>query len=97
MDVPLQVDRWFRFVADEATALAQDDESEEDLLVISRSFDLHELIEDELLMELPMVPLHEHCPQPVLLQSGNDDFEQAQADKPNPFAALAQLQGGLKK
>ena len=44
-----------------------------------------------------MVPLHEHCPQPVLLQSGNDDFEQAQADKPNPFAALAQLQGGLKK
>ena len=61
VDVPLQVDRWFRFVADEATALAQDDESEEDLLVISRSFDLHELIEDELLMELPMVPLHEHC------------------------------------
>ena len=97
VDVPLQVDRWFRFVADEATALAQDDESEEDLLVVSRSFDLHELIEDELLMELPMVPLHEHCPQPVLLQSGNDDFEQAQADKPNPFAALAQLQGGLKK
>ena len=97
VDVPLQVDRWFRFVADEATALAQDDESEEDLLVISRSFDLHELIEDELLMELPMVPLHEHCPQPVLLQSGNDDFEQAQADKPSPFAALAQLQGTVKK
>lgn len=97
VDVPLQIDRWFRFVADEATALAQDDESEEDLLVVSRSFDLHELIEDELLMELPMVPLHEHCPQPVLLQSGNDDFEQAQADKPNPFAALAQLQGGVKK
>ena len=97
VEVPLEVDRWFRFVADEATAEALDDETEEDLLAISREFDLHALIEDELLMELPMVPLHEHCPQPVLLQSGNDDFEQAQADKPNPFAALAQLQGGLKK
>jgi uncharacterized protein len=97
VDVPLQVDRWFRFVADEATALAQDDESEEDLLVISRSFDLHELIEDELLMELPMVPLHESCPQPLALASSSAEFEQAQTDKPNPFAALAQLQGGLKK
>ena len=62
VDVPLQVDQWFRFVADEATAEALDDEVEEDLLAISREFDLHELIEDELLMALPVVPRHEGVP-----------------------------------
>jgi uncharacterized protein len=36
----LRSDRWFRFVADEATAEAEDEESEEDLLVVSRDFDL---------------------------------------------------------
>jgi uncharacterized protein len=52
VDVPLAVERSFRFVADEATAEALDDESEEDLLALSREFDLRELIEDELLMAL---------------------------------------------
>lgn len=47
VDVPLEVDREFRFVADEATAEALDDESEEDLLALSREFNLRELIEDE--------------------------------------------------
>ncbi|MES2611452.1 MAG: YceD family protein [Pseudomonadota bacterium] len=93
VDVPLEVDRAFRFVADEATAEALDDESDEDLLAMSREFDLHELIEDELLMALPVVPKHEECPSSVPLASSDDDFEEANADKPNPFAALA----GLKK
>jgi len=93
VDVPLEVDRAFRFVADEATAEALDDESDEDLLAMSREFDLHELIEDELLMALPVVPKHDECPSVVPLASSDDDFEEANADKPNPFAALA----GLKK
>ena len=93
MDVPLEVDREFRFVADEATAEALDDESEEDLLAMSREFDLHELIEDELLMALPVVPKHTECPTAVPLASSDDDFEEASAEKPNPFAALA----GLRK
>ena len=93
VDVPLEVDREFRFVADEATAEALDDESEEDLLALSREFDLHELIEDELLMALPLVPKHDECPTAVPLASSDDDFEEANAEKPNPFAALA----GLRK
>ncbi|MCE1249548.1 MAG: YceD family protein [Comamonadaceae bacterium] len=92
VDVPLQVERDFRFVADEATAEAQDDESEEDLLVLSRDFDLHALIEDELLMALPMVPMHDECPAPVPLSAGEAEFAQASSEKTNPFAALAQLQ-----
>lgn len=93
VDIPLEVDRAFRFVADEATAEALDDESEEDLLALSREFDLRELIEDELLMALPVVPKHDECPTAVPLASSDDDFEEASAVKPNSFAALA----GLRK
>ena len=93
VDVPLEVDREFRFVADEATAEALDDESEEDLLALSREFDLRELIEDELLMVLPVVPKHDECPTVVPMASSDDDFEEANAEKTNPFAALA----GLRK
>ncbi len=57
------VDRSFRFVADEDTAAALDDEAEEDVLALSRSFDLLALVEDELLMALPVVPRHEVCPR----------------------------------
>ena len=91
VDAQLVVDRWFRFVADEATAEAQDDESEEDLLVVSRDFDLHSLIEDELLMEIPVMPVHDVCPVPVQLSSSDEDFEAAEEAKPNPFAVLGAL------
>ncbi|MFZ3126285.1 MAG: YceD family protein [Acidovorax sp.] len=91
VDVPLAVERSFRFVTDEATAEALDDDSEEDLLALSREFDLRELIEDELLMALPVVPRHDECPTAVPLASSDDDFEAASAEKPNPFAALASL------
>ncbi|MDQ0571766.1 uncharacterized protein QFZ42_003600 [Variovorax paradoxus] len=84
-------DRWFRFVADEATADAEDDESEEDLLVVSRDFDLHALIEDELLMEIPVMPVHEVCPTPLQLSSSDEDFKAAEEAKPNPFAVLGAL------
>ena len=91
VDVPLWVERSFRFVPDEATAEALDEEFEEDLLALAPDFDLHTLIEDELLMALPLVPLHEECPEPVPLASSDADFEAANAGKPNPFAALASL------
>lgn len=91
VDVPLWVERSFRFVPDEATAEALDEEFEEDLLALAPDFDLHTLIEDELLMALPLVPLHEECPEPVPLASSDADFEAANAEKPNPFAALASL------
>lgn len=94
VDVPLDVDRWFRFVADETTAEALDDDSEEDLLAISREFSLHDLIEDELLMSLPAVPMHEECPTHVPMSVVDEEFEAAEAERPNPFAALAGLRIG---
>ncbi|MDI9334882.1 MAG: YceD family protein [Cytophagales bacterium] len=76
----------FQFVKDEATAQAQDEASDEvDTLVHARHFDLGELIEDEMLMALPFVSLHEVCPE-----AGALSFV-PRADKPNPFAVLKDL------
>jgi uncharacterized protein len=91
---PLEIDQWYRFVADEDIAMAEDDESEEDLLVMESQFDLLAVVEDELLMALPLVPMHEICPETPVFSAGEaelaapDGEEQA---KPHPFAALAQL------
>jgi uncharacterized protein len=76
----------FRFVNDEATAQTEDEASDEvDHLVHSKQFDLLELIEDEMLMALPFVSLHEVCPAtPASTYVLKDE-------KPNPFAALAGL------
>jgi uncharacterized protein len=95
VDVPVHVDRWFRFVGDEETAAAEDDESEEDVLALSRSFDLMELVEDELLMEMPLVPRHETCP-PVHLEVADENFEGSSARHENPFAVLGRLKTPTK-
>ena len=89
--IALEVDRSYRFVADEDTAMAQDDEADEDVLVLDTQFDLQGLIEDELLMALPLVPRHEECPTPVMLQAADPEFDESQDAKPNPFAVLQTL------
>ena len=90
---PVEVDRWFRFVASEAAALAEDEDCEEDLLVLEPRFDLAALVEDELLLDLPLVPMHEQCPEPVRMSAGELPEAAVPAEKPNPFAALAALKG----
>ncbi len=98
VEMPVSVDGQFRFVADEAAAAAEDDQSEEDVLVLSRAFDLPELVEDELLMAMPVVPRHEVCLQP-LPQPGVDapaDGAGAAAPRENPFAVLQKLRTGGK-
>ena len=91
VELALEVDRWFRFAPDEDTAAVEDEASDEDVLVASRDFDLHALIEDELLMEIPVTPRHEVCPQPTRLSAVDPDFESAEAARPNPFAVLGAL------
>ncbi len=80
----------FRVVADEATAVAEDDESEEDLLVLEDHFDALALIEDELLMALPLVPMHPTCLSERVPTSKEEEAILAES-KPNPFAVLASL------
>jgi uncharacterized protein len=91
VDERVSVERDFRFVASEALAEVEDEESEEDVLVLSKSFNLLELMEDELLMATPLVSKHEICPKPVKLQAADAEFEALAQDKPNPFAVLQQL------
>jgi uncharacterized protein len=97
VDIPVKVARDFRFVATEAQAEAEDEEAEEDVLAWSKSFDLLALIEDELLMALPLVPVHEVCPTRVMMSAQDEDFEANEGEKLNPFAVLAKLQTGRSK
>jgi uncharacterized protein len=92
VDMPVRLDREYRFVDSEEIALAEDDESEQDLLVMEPQFDLAGLIEDELLLAVPVVPLHAVCPTPVSMQAGEADMPvQLDEAKPNPFAVLSKL------
>jgi len=91
VDIELQVDRSFRFVADEEAASAQDDDVPEDLLVLAGELDLHQLIEDELVLELPLIARHEVCPTSPPTSASDSDFGIAVAGRPNPFAVLANL------
>lgn len=92
VEMVVAVNRSFRFVENEAAAEAQDEDAEEDVLALSQEFSLSELIEDEVLMALPVVPRHEACPVDVKLEVVDPAFDVASAEKRNPFAVLAKLQ-----
>lgn len=101
MQQPLSVDHSFRFLPDEASAAEEDMDAEEDLLVASHQFDLLELIEEELLLAAPIVPMHDDCPEADKLApwlTAEDDEREISDDAPasglekrQPFAVLAQL------
>lgn len=91
--LPLALDRRLRFVRGESQAETLDAEAEDDVLALSRSMDLRELVEDELLLALPIVPRHSVCPQPLPMAVEADPLPEGEAERPNPFAALQ----GLKR
>jgi uncharacterized protein len=84
--VTLQVQRSLRFVAGEDAAAAEDAESDDDVLALTQSLNLFELIEDELVLSLPWVPRHEVCPSPLPQATPESEMKE-----PHPFAVLAQL------
>jgi len=94
VDVHVEFDRQFRFVEDEATAARIDDEIEDEVLVLTRALDLRELVEDEMLLALPLVPRHETCPAPLPRAFGDVDEVSAAEASAHPFAGLAALKKG---
>jgi uncharacterized protein len=88
LDEAVHVDRHFRFVADEDTAAALDDEIEDEVLVLPKSLNLRDLVEDEMLLALPLVPRHDVCPEKIPMQFGDVEIVE---EKANPFASLALL------
>lgn len=90
VETGLRFVRPLRFVRGEESAAALDADSDEDVLAMTRSLDLQALVEDELLLALPLVPRHDRCMTAVPLSELYAD-EDAQADEANPFAALSIL------
>jgi uncharacterized protein len=100
---PVDVAATFQIVASEEEADAAPlDDDEVDAIVGARQFDLYELIEEELLLSLPLVPKHDVCPSVhealVTGEAGDIVIEHAAEDEPvrrdeadNPFAALQAL------
>lgn len=89
MRIALKVDHRLRFVHGEAEAARLDAESDEDVLALEPALDLLALIEDELLLELPLVPRHDRC---VDLASIGSAAPSGEEDKPSsPFQVLEAL------
>jgi len=89
VNVAIEFERNFLFVHGEELAAQLDAETEDDVLAMPRVLDLHQLVEDELLLDMPLVPRHEVCPEPLPVRID----EHVPGDAPNPFAALAALKG----
>lgn len=96
MALPLRFERRFRFVQGEEEAARLDEELEDDVLALAPRFDLLALVEDELLLALPLVPRHDACPAlPAALRPGSGGdapaAEEGEPGRDHPFAALAAL------
>jgi len=87
VEVSVVVDRRFGFVAGEDAAAALDATSDDDIIALTRTLDLRVLVEDELLLALPLVPMHAVCPTPLAVHDADHSVDEAA----NPFAALAAL------
>ena len=94
MRLALQPERRIFFVEGDDAAAALDAEVDDDVLALTPSLDLPALVEDELLLALPLVPRHEVCLQPLPRAFVDDDPPAAPAD--NPFAVLAALKQGSR-
>lgn len=84
----LEVDAALELVREDAEiadALLEDDER--DFVVASEALDVGALVEDEILLALPLIPMHGDCDLPADRSAGN---------KPSPFAVLSQLNAASK-
>ncbi|MEE9330751.1 MAG: DUF177 domain-containing protein [Methylophilaceae bacterium] len=84
IEMKLDLSLTFDYVVSEAEPEAFDGNEDADWLEKSREMDLNALIEDELLMAIPLAPTHSHDCKPTQTESG---------EKHNPFAVLKKLKG----
>lgn len=84
---PMQLDLSlaYDYVVSESEPEEIEGDDNVDWVETSREMDVNELIEDELLIALPLAPTHEQKCKPLKLESG---------EKHNPFAALKGLVKG---
>jgi uncharacterized protein len=93
MDLRIEASPWLILLRPEEGQDRLDDET--DILVTDKPLSLSALVEDELLLALPMVPAHEfsECPGKVYVKKELDSgrHEAADGEKKNPFAVLDKL------
>ncbi len=102
VDVEVAFDRRFRLIPDVEEVADRDAQAEDhDVLWLDPALDLRELLEDELLLALPMMPVHDDCPSvegaapfPVggsfQAQAGADSQAEETEPRQHPFADLAE-------
>ncbi len=82
-----------RLVDDEPELDPEELESDEEAFCARHPVDVAELIEDQLILALPLVPMHAVCPQPLPTPAGTGTGTEPATDAraASPFAALAAL------
>ncbi|MHB1689317.1 MAG: YceD family protein [Thiomonas sp.] len=83
----------FRLVEQEPGLTQEELEAEDEALCVRVAVDIQAMVEDQMLLALPLVPMHEVCPQPIVVAG----LEAQPVDLParaSPFAALASLKKG---
>jgi DUF177 domain-containing protein len=92
MDLALEASPWFILARSEK---GRDDLGDEpDILVADKPLSLSGLVEDELLLALPMVPVHEldQCPARAYVTAVADaGSPQDEEDRKSPFSVLSRL------
>ena len=85
IDYPVRVNSLLELVKDEEELTQEEIEDDsKDFLVAQKELDVVELIEDEIILDLPPAPRHESCALP----GGVQDVE-----KVSPFSVLKSLKG----
>ena len=89
LDFELDRTTRFRFVATEKDLNSLPIEDDEvDAIVGSQTMNIHDWVEDEAILSLPLVPRHDECSAPL----NSEDAPNA-VTAPNPFAVLLALRG----
>ncbi|MFH1602351.1 MAG: YceD family protein [Pseudomonadota bacterium] len=82
LELPLRLEVQLELASSEAEIMAADDEDDIDRILAGREMNVAALVEDEVLLALPMVPKHERCEAAAALEG---------SAKPSSFQGLAVL------
>ena len=95
VDVDTELRLWLLRHEEEADRLPSD----ADYLVLSEDgqLALGEALEDELMLALPLVPLHDDCEAYQVVAKAEQDEVKAASGRENPFQALAALKDHVEK
>ncbi|MGQ0800007.1 MAG: YceD family protein [Pseudomarimonas sp.] len=85
---PVAIDQMLGLIRDEADEAALLPEVEPVLVADNGMMRLLDLLEDELILALPVLPARPGT-EPVELEVGAEEVEREEVGQPNPFAALA--------